>query len=197
MESELLRKFLQPAAGEKILDAGCGTGVFTRDIITSGSSVIGIDISMPMLVRAGKKIGSLSFQPAAADILDLPFKENSFDKTVSVTALEFISDGKKAVGEMFRVTRTGGTIVVATLNSLSPWAGRRKEEAQKGHTLFQKVIFRSPEELSSLASIPGEIQTAVHFIQEDGPERAAALEAHGNHKGLNTGAFLAVRWVKS
>ncbi len=193
----MLLKFLQPAPGEKILDAGCGTGVFTPDILISGSIVMGIDTSLPMLLRAGEKTGSLPFRPVTADILNLPFKGNSFDKTISVTALEFISDGKKAVGEMFRVTRTGGTIVVATLNSLSPWAGRRKEEAEKGHTLFQKVIFRSPEELSSLAPIQGEIGTAVHFVKEDEPERAAALEAHGNNKGLNTGAFLAGRWVKS
>ena len=54
-ESELLIDFLNPAAGELILDVGCGTGVFTRDILSRGTRVIGLDISSPMLMRARQK----------------------------------------------------------------------------------------------------------------------------------------------
>ena len=117
-----------------------------------------------------------AFQGIAGDILTLPFPENCFDKTISVTALEFIADGPRALRELFRVTRPGGVIVVATLNSLSPWATRRKEEAQKGHTLFQKVIFRSPEELVSLAPVPGITRTAVPVRKEEEQDRAAGIE---------------------
>ena len=35
---------LKPGCGEKILDAGCGTGVFTFDILSSGAEVIGLDL---------------------------------------------------------------------------------------------------------------------------------------------------------
>jgi len=135
-------------------------------------------------------------QMVLADMLNLPFPEGSFDKVVSITALEFIEDGKAAVGELFRVTKRGGRIVVATLNSLSPWALRRKVEAKEGHTLFEKAIFRSPDELRSLASAQGVVKTAIHFQKGDDSKRALEIEQEGKRKNLNTGAFVAARWEK-
>ncbi len=196
VEGELLLDFLNPVRAERILDAGCGTGVFTQDILSCGSKVAGLDVSLPMLMRARQKARESAFQGAVADMLNLPFPENCFDKAISVTALEFITDGRKAVRELFRVARRNGVIVVATLNSLSPWATRRREEAQKGHTLFQKVIFRSPDELASLGPVPGITRTAVHFRKEEDPDRASGIEQEGRQRDLNTGAFLIARWVK-
>jgi len=176
------------------LDAGCGTGIFTSDILSHGCHVIGIDISWPMLVRARVKTEGSPFQAAQSDILRLPFKNNLFDKVISVTAIEFIEDAKAAIEELFRVTKKGGTIVVASLNSLSPWAERRK--AKEGHSLFQKAIFRSPDDLLSLTPVRGTVRTAIHFRKEDAPEKARDIEKEGREKGLNTGAFVAARWEK-
>lgn len=196
VEGQLLLELLKPAKGERILDAGCGTGVFTQDILSRGPRVVGLDVSRPMLLRARAKTQGSPFQTVLGDMLNLPFLEDSFDKTVSVTALEFIADGPRAVRELFRVTRKGGTVVVATLNSLSPWATRRKEEAQKGHAIFAGAIFRSPDKLASLAPLKGIIRTAVHFPKGESPGRAAEIEQKGRSKGLNTGAFLTASWVK-
>jgi ubiquinone/menaquinone biosynthesis C-methylase UbiE len=196
-ELELIMNLLQPKRSEAILDAGCGTGIFTVDILASGSRVVGLDISLPMLKYAEKKLHRLPFQRVLGDMSYLPFLESSFDKVVSVTALEFIEDAKEAVGELFRVTKKGGTIVVATLNSLSPWASRRMAEAKERHTLFEKAIFRSPDELRSLASGDGVVKTAIHFEKSDDPETAIGIEQEGCRKDLKTGAFVAVRWTKS
>jgi ubiquinone/menaquinone biosynthesis C-methylase UbiE len=195
-ETELVLNLLSPKQGEIILDAGCGTGIFTLDILSSGSKVIGLDLSLPMLRRAEKKLKGYPFQIVLADMLNLPFPESFFDKVVSVTALEFVEEGKAAVGELFRVTKRGGRIVVATLNSLSPWALRRRVEAKERHTLFEKAIFRSPDELRSHAPAAGVVETAIHFQKGDDPERAAEIEKEGKRKRLNTGAFVAVRWEK-
>jgi len=195
-ESKLIMDLLRPGPGETILDAGCGTGVFTRDILSFGTHVIGIDISLPMLMRAGQKASGYHFQTVLGDISRLPFSENSFDKVVSVTALEFIEDGKGIIGELFRVTRKDGCIVVATLNSLSPWAFRRKAQAKKGHALFERAVFRSPDELRSLAPVESVIRTAIHFQKEDDPKKAAEIELEGQRKGWGTGAFVAARWEK-
>ena len=70
-ESELLLDFLKPAVGELILDAGCGTGVFTRDILARGSRVIGLDISSPMLRRARSKGQGYPF-PGGCRRYDIP-----------------------------------------------------------------------------------------------------------------------------
>ena len=195
-EAELMLDLLKPKQGEIILDAGCGTGIFTTDILSSGSQVIGLDISLSMLIQAKKKLKEYPFWIILADMLNLPFPGSSFDKVVSVTALEFVEDAKGAIGELFRITKRGGCIVVATLNSLSPWALRRKAEAKERHTIFEKAIFRSPQELLSLASVEGVAKTAIHFQKEDEPERAIGIEREGQRKNLNTGAFVAVRWQK-
>lgn len=195
-EAELILDLLKPGPGEIILDVGCGTGVFTVDILSFNSHVVGIDISLPMLMHAVQKTRGYDFQAVLADISHLPFSESVFNKVISVTALEFIEDAKGALKELFRVTRRGGCIVVATLNSLSPWATRRRAEAKKGHILFRKAIFRSPDELRSLAPVYSLIKTAIHFQKEEDPAHAPAIEREGQRKGLNTGAFVAVRWEK-
>ena len=196
VEAELILDLLKPKQGEVILDAGCGTGIFTLDILSIGSQVIGLDISLPMLIHARKKLKEYPFQTVLSDMLNLPFRKNSFDKVVSVTTLEFIENAKGAVGELFRVTQKGGCVVVATLNSLSPWALRRKAEAKERHTIFERAIFRSPDELSSLASVEGVVKTAIHFQKEDDPEKAIEIEQEGQRRNLSTGAFVAVRWEK-
>ena len=195
-ESELMLDFLKPAPGEMILDAGCGTGVFTRDIISRGSQVIGLDISFPMLRRAREKSGGVRFHPIWGDISTLPFREESFDKVISVTALEFIAEAKAAVAELFRVARRGGVVVMATLNSRSPWAARRREEARKGHSIFSKAVLRSPDDLLSLAPVHGVVRTAIHFGKEDSPEKAVEVEREGQAMRSMTGAFAAVLWLK-
>jgi ubiquinone/menaquinone biosynthesis C-methylase UbiE len=196
IEKKLLLDLLRPERGERVLDAGCGTGVFTLDILSLGAKVIGLDLSLPMVRRSREKSRHSPFQAVLGDIMNLPFPDHSFDKTVSVTALEFIPDGRRATQELFRVTREGGVIVVATLNSLSPWAERRTEEAKKGHSLFQKVIFRSPDELAALAAVKGVIRTAVHFAKEEDPVQAVQIEEEGQRRGVKTGAFLVARWIK-
>jgi len=195
-ETELILDLLKPKQGEVILDAGCGTGIFTLDILSIGSTVIGLDISRPMLIHAREKLKGYPFQIVLADILNLPFREGYFDKVVSVTAVEFIKDGKGAAKELFRVTKRGGHIVLATLNSLSPWASQRNAEAKESHTIFERAIFRSPDELRSLVSVEGVAKTAIHFQKEYNPEKAIEIEHEGKRKNLKTGAFVAALWKK-
>ena len=195
-ESELILDLLKPVPGEMVLDAGCGTGVFTHDILSSGSQVAGLDISMPMLRRAREKSGRDPFSPIVGNISKLPFQDGSFDKTISITAIEFIEDAKGAVAELFRVTKKGGVVVVANLNSLSLWAARRMENAKKGDSIFRKAIFRSPDDLRSFSPVEGVVRTAIHFLKEDKPEKAVEIEREGRIKGRMTGAFAAVQWFK-
>jgi ubiquinone/menaquinone biosynthesis C-methylase UbiE len=195
-ELQLLLEMLTPGAGERILDAGCGTGLFTQEMLHSGAHVVGLEISMPMLLQARNKLTGHPFLPVHGDMLNLPFYKNIFDKSVSVTAIEFIENASGVMDELFRVTKPGGCVVVATLNSLSPWAARRDLKAKKGHSLFKHAHFRSPAEIGTLAPVDSVIKTAVHFQKHDDPEEAIEIEEEGRSKGLPTGAFLVARWAK-
>jgi ubiquinone/menaquinone biosynthesis C-methylase UbiE len=195
-ESGLLLEMARPARGDRILDVGCGTGIFTLDLLAAGARVTGLELSRPMLRRAGERARGLPFSMVQGDMRSLPFADRSFDKAVSVTAIEFVEDARAAVAELFRVTRPGGWIVVACLNSLSPWAVRRKAAASEGHSIFEHARFRSPAEMASIASVPALVRTAIYFQKHDDPERAKGIERDGEAQGLDTGAFLVVRWEK-
>lgn len=234
-ETELILELLRPGRGEWILDAGSGTGIFTREFLALGAKVVGLDISLAMLLYAEKKAilrrvqGDQSPTPVVASeraairqapgdrgsmltgseekgqppyysgvtagMTALPFADRTFDKSVSVAALEFIADEKRAVAELFRVTKPGGVVVVATLNSLSPWAARRSANARRDpESIFNRAFFRSPAQLLAAAAVPGIVRTAVHFGKEDNPATFDRREQEG--EGRETGAFVAARWEK-
>lgn len=195
-ESDLILEMLAPQQGDLILDAGCGTGIFSLDVLAAGASIAGLELSLPMLHRARKKSGGRPLHLLQGDMLELPFADGVFDKVLSVTAIEFIDKAARAVRELFRVARPGGRVVVATLNRLSPWAKRRQAAGETGHSLFKQVRFRSPAELQALVPVPATMKTAVHFQKQADPEQAKMIEADGRSKDLSTGAFLVASWDK-
>ena len=193
-ETEALFSLLNPDKDQRILDVGCGTGIFTVDMLSRGAEVVGLDLSLPMIRRAGEKA---TFKRTQGDIRHLPFHDGSFDKTVSITAIDFVANAKAAIDELFRVTRNGGLIVVATLNNLSSWAVRRRKAAEADkNSLFKDVFFRSPDDLRTCVSHPGIVKTAIHFAENEHPTVAAKIEAQGRIKELDTGAFLLICWEK-
>jgi ubiquinone/menaquinone biosynthesis C-methylase UbiE len=169
--------------------------VFTSGIIESGASIIGLDVSMPMLKKAAYKI-KRRFSCVCGDMLHLPFENNTFDKAFSITAIEFIKDARQALGELERVTKPGGAVVVATLNSLSPWAEKRKKHAEKAGGIFTDAIFRSPDELAGLLGFKCITKTAIHFSDDSDPHQAIEIEENGNAAGLDSGAFAVALWIK-
>ena len=188
-------EYLQPRQGESILDAGCGSGIFTQPLLDAGARVTGLDLSTPMLKWARGHLPGDDFSCLVSDMRALPFNDGQFDKTVSITALEFIEDAQSAIDELFRVTRPGGFVVVATLNRISPWAQRRSAEAREDpDSVFRQVHFRSPRELRGLSDRAANVKTAIHFPKTANPLEAAKLESEGELSDLDTGAFVIVRW---
>ncbi len=188
-EAELFLDLLQPRPGDRILDVGCGTGVFTLDILASGPRVTGLDISIPMLKRARHKTQGYPFQGVAGDMSFLPFADECFDKVVSMTALEFVADGRAAVADLFRVTRKGGIVVVTTLNSLSPWAARRKKAGDQGHPLYGQMIFRSPDEIRAIAPVGALLKQPSIFKKATIPRGPLRSNLKGNEKVLTQAPF--------
>lgn len=195
-ESALLLELLAPLPGERILDVGCGTGIFTMDILDRGALVTGVDLSLPMLKRALSRTAGTGFTGLCADMYSLPFPDNSFDKVFSMTAIEFVADARAAIVELERVTKRGGSVVVTTLNSLSPWAEQRRCKAQEGHALFENIHFRSPEDMRRIVPGKAEVRTAIHFQKHDPVEDIPEIERTAGEQHPEKGAFLAVRWKK-
>jgi ubiquinone/menaquinone biosynthesis C-methylase UbiE len=86
----------------RILDVGVGTGRLAEPLQNAGFEILGIDISKKMMSKAREKgVQNL----VIADARFIPFKDKSFDVTISVHVLHLISEWKKALGEVCRVTR--------------------------------------------------------------------------------------------
>jgi len=98
-------------AGKDWLDVGCGTGALTQTILdtTSPRSVQGVEPS-PFLDHAKATILDPSVTFQQGDAQSLPLENASVDAAVSGLVLNFIPDQPRAVGEMSRVTRPGGTV---------------------------------------------------------------------------------------
>ena len=87
---------------DKVLDVGCGTGIITVLLAEKVASVKAIDSSKSMIENA-KRLNNINYQ--VADTTELPFKDKSFDKTVSFTVLQDIKDQDAALKEIKRVTK--------------------------------------------------------------------------------------------
>ncbi len=191
-----IMELVGPSPKDWILDVGCGTGIFTGHYARNGAQVTGVDLSLEMLRYGVRKPELTPMLPVVADMRRLPFADNEFNKTVSITALEFVADARGAIQELIRVTRRGGRLVIATLNRLGPWADRRRKDARENpESVFRHVHFRSPDELSRLVPIDGEIRTAVHFEKTALLQAAQAVERRQQARASDTGAFVIGAWT--
>jgi ubiquinone/menaquinone biosynthesis C-methylase UbiE len=102
--------------GERFLDVGCGTGGAMRALARRAGEtvrVFGVDKSATMIEEARKRAGkNPSIEFHVGDAHHLPFADNYFDASYSLRVFEIIEEPRKAVGEMVRVLRPGGRIVI-------------------------------------------------------------------------------------
>src|SRR5205823_2499592 len=86
---------------------------FTLPEIANIAGVTGVDLTESYVesARARNTDPRISFQSADARVL--PFEDNSFDRAFSMLVLQFIPDAARAVAEMRRVVRPGGTVTAA------------------------------------------------------------------------------------
>jgi len=124
-EYRLLRKLLQPEPGASVLDVGCGTGYFSRRFALDDHALTGVDLDAPTVAYA-RNHAVAGEQYAIADASALPFADGAFDYAVSIAALCFVADERRALREMLRVARRGIALGLLNRRSLLHWQkGRR------------------------------------------------------------------------
>jgi demethylmenaquinone methyltransferase / 2-methoxy-6-polyprenyl-1,4-benzoquinol methylase len=99
-----------PQPGERILDIAAGTGTSSAALAKSGADVVAVDFSKGMIEVGRSKHPSIDFVEADASVL--PFKTGEFDAVTISFGLRNIEDPKKALAEMYRVTKPGGRLVI-------------------------------------------------------------------------------------
>lgn len=104
-------------AGDRVLDCATGTGDLAlafRHAVGPSGEVVGTDFCDEMLALASAKSGraGLSIRLEPADVLSLPYEDDSFDVASIAFGIRNVEDPARGLGEMARVVRPGGRVVV-------------------------------------------------------------------------------------
>jgi SAM-dependent methyltransferase len=104
------------AAGDRVLDIGCGNGQLTREAARRATSATGVDLSGPMLARArslaeAEGLHNVSFRQGDAQVFE--FAPGSFDVAVSRFGIMFFADPMAAFTNIARALGPGGRLAIA------------------------------------------------------------------------------------
>jgi SAM-dependent methyltransferase len=149
IETGLLLRLWKPTSAQKVLEVGCGTGIFTEWFAGQGHQITGMEPSQHMLNIARLRLPNrIALDHGYAE--DLPYDDNSFDTVAMITTLEFVEDPLQALREAFRVARRH--VLLGVLNKYSLMAGQRFMERLWKKSVFDHARFFSVWQLHSLAA---------------------------------------------
>ncbi|MEI8331079.1 MAG: methyltransferase domain-containing protein [Methanomicrobiales archaeon] len=100
-------------SGGRLLDIGCGTGLFVEKFIRNGGTAIGLDISGKMISRACHRCPTSEFILGTGE--KIPFHDSSFEAVASLLAFSYVKDPHAMLTESYRVLKPGGVISICTL----------------------------------------------------------------------------------
>ncbi len=179
LEDLLVGELEIPVSGGALLDAGCGTG---RRLIHSGATLgVGVDLTATMLRESA---GSAML--GVADIRALPFASESFDVVWCRLVIGHLPELAPAYGELARVCRRGGSVVITDFHPDAVAAGHRRtfrdaagvvhEVEHYAHLPAAHAETAAKLRLNERARREGEVGPAIrHFYDDAG--KSAAYEA--------------------
>jgi ubiquinone/menaquinone biosynthesis C-methylase UbiE len=168
---DLLRS-LSPL-GPLVADVGSGPAVFAEPVQSLGAGYVAIDLSLHNLLSAQRRLAHLD--AIVGSTTNLPVQDEAFDLVLCVGCLEYVTCPRQAIGELLRVTRTGGHVLMSFANSRSPrrwWDEGVVHPAVRVRSRFtrQPVGYKrslvSPTEAASLVShYGGRVELVDHLGQ--------------------------------
>ena len=123
-------------SGKTILDAGCGTGFYSKYALEKNADVIAVDTSKKMLDHLGKFNDSAKLKMYKADLADgLPFiTSGSIDYIICSLALHYLESWEVIINEFYRVLKKSGKLYVSTHHPFSDYLILNK------NTYFDKYL---------------------------------------------------------
>lgn len=184
-----------------VLELACGTGRLTKhitEVLPPAVEFIATDLNADMISVAKTKVTSGRVTWAPADMLDLPFENESFDLVVCQFGVMLVPDQLKALAEIFRILKPGGKVVFNTwtdLNFNRVWAigdsvvqsfiGKNGAGINSGpFSLGEKAVVLDMLKLTGFSDTRGE---SVEYTSEI---ESAAKAAYGFIHGLPIGTFI-------
>ena len=126
--------------GKSVLDAGCGTGIFSIIFANHGAGkVMGIDISEGSLGTARsmkEKFNLANAEFIQQDMLNLPFADQSFDIVWAWGTVHHTTDPYRAISQLIRVLKPGGSLLLAVYT---------RTKLTFLHEIIRKVLIHTPK----------------------------------------------------
>jgi SAM-dependent methyltransferase len=206
--ARLVLDAIGPAAGQTLLDVGCGKGGMANLIgrLIPEARVVGVNIDYHQLVTAWRhRDAGVEFVTAEAE--RLPFGAAAFDTIYAVEVLSHIIDKKAFVDELTRVLRSGGRVVLAVIALARPYRSFGPDE--QAHLVRVADLFAErPEDIPTLAGLRELLAAAGLRVAESrdlsggvfGPRHDAFVRMHRWLRHRNPlfragfAAVVAVRW---
>ena len=118
-EWKILRSHLEPKPKDLVLDAGCGTGIFSLDLQRAGCRVVALDFCQAFAEITCRRCNSDNVEVVIGDVTNLPLQNEKFDLVLCSGVLGQLvdeADFRKALTDLARVTKPGGRLVITTYN---------------------------------------------------------------------------------
>lgn len=113
---------LGDVAGQRVLDVGCGPGLYAEELVSRGASVVGLDQSPEMVHLARRRLGAAA-EFRVQDLAE-PLRwadDESFDLAVMALVIHHVDDRVGALREICRVLRPHGRLVISTHHPVADW----------------------------------------------------------------------------
>ncbi len=185
LEADALIRLGNLGAGRHVLDAGCGSGWFSRRFAAAGARVTGVDRDPAMLAYARGLGGGVEY--LEGDMRALPMPDKCFDVVTAVTSLCFVADEARALAEMARVARK--RIVLGLLHRHSPLYLKKHDRGA-----YAGARWHARDDVEQLvAGFPGarDVEVETLLFWPGGPRLGRAFEAVPGLKRF--GGFMAVK----
>ena len=118
-KTHLLIDFGNIKSGCRVLELGCGTGVYTEELARTGAEVFAVDLSQNMLNIAKQNLNAPNIFYMQSDANKLPFPDKSFDSVVGTYVLQYINLDS-CLPEIVRVLRDRGRVAFVEPNMANP-----------------------------------------------------------------------------
>jgi SAM-dependent methyltransferase len=182
----LLRWLGEDLEGLRVLDVAGGDGYWAGRARGRGARAVALDLAGAKLRYGGR----LTDPPALimGDALGLPFADGSFDRVMSICAIEHFDDGARALDEMARVLAPGGELVMSAdaLTLAARWPKLYQAHCQRYHV--QRTY--SHADLAALLAARGlqVIEYQYQFRSRWAQRMYLGLSAYGGKFGFNAAA---------